>query len=159
MDMMDQRSHRTIEMQPIGFVRRSAHDEDEKDRTLTTKIVIDEALSPALEGIEEWSHIYVIFWMDRVAQGDDPVLLHPHQGVGIFATRAPIHPNPIGLSLVELEKRQGHELWVRGLDAYDGTPVLDLKPYPDWSQGQFIVVTDFIAPAWLTDILDRPVGS
>lgn len=153
MDMMDQRSQMTIEMKPIGFVSRSSPDEDEKDRTATTKIVIDDALTPALQGIEEWSHLYVIFWLDRVERSDDPVLIHPHKGTGIFATRAPIRPNPIGLSLVEFVRRDGQEIWVRGLDAYDGTPVLDIKPYPDWSKGKFIVVTDFNAPEWLTEIM------
>ena len=150
---MDKRSQMTIEMRPIGFISRSSPDEDEKDRSLTTKIVVDEALAPALKGIEEWSHVYVIFWLDQVSQEDEPVLIHPGKGVGIFATRAPIHPNPIGLSLVELVRHKGHEIWVRGLDAYDGTPVLDLKPYPDWSQGQFIVVTDFDVPKWLSEMM------
>ena len=65
-----------------------------------------------------------------------------------------MHPNPIGLTLVELVKREENVLWVRGLDAYDETPVLDIKPYPDWEQGQFRVVTDFEVPDWLTDIME-----
>ena len=70
--------------------------------------------------------------------------------VGIFATRAPIHPNPIGLTLVELVKRETNVLWVKGIDAYDGTPVLDIKPYPDWEHGVCIVVDDYMIPKWLT---------
>jgi tRNA (Thr-GGU) A37 N-methylase len=72
--------------------------------------------------------------------------------VGIFATRAPIHPNSIGLTLVQLVRREQNVLWVRGLDARDGTPVLDIKPYPDWEKGCWIGVTDFRAPEWLKGI-------
>jgi tRNA-Thr(GGU) m(6)t(6)A37 methyltransferase TsaA len=116
--------------------------------------VIDESLEPALEGLESWSHLYIIFWLDRVARPEKPVLHHAGHGHGIFAARSPIHPNPIGLTLVELVKRDGNILWVRGLDAYDGTPVLDIKPYPDWEK-ELIVVTDFRIPDWLDEILHR----
>ena len=75
--------------------------------------------------------------------------------LGILATRAPIHPNPIGLTLVELIKQEKNVIHVRGLDAYDGTPVLDIKPYPDWEHGRFIVVTDFRVPAWLRSIIAK----
>ena len=143
-----------IEMRPIGFVRRTSLDENDKDRSLVSRVVLDENLAPALDGIEEWSHIYVIFWLDRVAHTEPPVLHHPGNGPGILAARSPIHPNPIGLTLVELIRREENVLWVRGLDAYDGTPVLDIKPYPDWEQGRFIVVTDFRAPQWLTRIIE-----
>lgn len=151
---MEERDSEMIEMRPIGFVSRISTDENEKDRSLTAKVVFDEDLSPALDGIEEWSYIYVIFWLDRVVRTAKPELFHPRSGTGIFAARSPIHPIPIGLTLVELVKREGNVLWVRGLDAYDGTPVLDVKPYPDWEQGQFIVVTDFEVPDWLTDIIE-----
>ena len=144
----------TIEMAPIGFVNRVSQHENDRDRSLTAKIVINEALAPALEGIEDWSHIYVIFWLDKVKHEGEPVLQHADKNIGIFAARSPIHPNPIGLTLVELIKREGNVLWVRGLDAYDGTPVLDLKPYPDWEK-DLIVVTDFRIPEWLRKIIEQ----
>ena len=133
---MDGRDLKSIEMRPIGFVSRASSDENDRDRSLVSRIVLDTEFAPALDGFEEWSHIYVIFWLDRVVRTEEPVLHHPSSQrgsgpLGLFATRDPIHPNPIGLTLVELEKREGNVLWVRGLDAYDGTPVLDLKPYPD----------------------------
>lgn len=143
-----------VTMRPIGFVSRSAPHENERDRSLVTKIVLDQALAPALDGIEQWSHIYVLFWLNQVKPTQEPPLLHPGSDVGILATRSPMHPNSIGLTLVELVKREGNVLWVRGLDAYDGTPVLDIKPYPDWEQ-QLIVVTDFRVPEWLREILSR----
>jgi tRNA-Thr(GGU) m(6)t(6)A37 methyltransferase TsaA len=154
MKEMEDRDLENIGMRPIGFVSRTSASENDRDRSLVAKIVVDEDFAPALDGIEEWSHIYVIFWLDRVARSDEPVLRHPN-GLGIFAARSPIHPNPIGLTLVELVKREENVLWVRDLDAYDGTPVLDIKPYPDWEQGRLIVVTDFRVPEWLTRLMEQ----
>lgn len=141
-----------IQIKPIGFVERISTDEDDKDRSLSSKIIINRSLTKALDGINDFSHIYVIFWMNRVK--DTSYLHHPSKNqesepVGIFATRAPIHPNPIGLTLVELIKHEGDVLWVRGLDAYDKTPVLDIKPYPDWEHGKCIIVDDYRVPKWL----------
>ncbi len=85
----------------------------------------------------------------------DKILIHPgassDRPVGIFATRAPVRPNPIGLTIVELVKHEGDTLWVRGLDAVDGTPVLDVKPYPDWANGRLQVISDFRIPDWLKE--------
>jgi tRNA-Thr(GGU) m(6)t(6)A37 methyltransferase TsaA len=156
MEEMANRDRKMIEMRPIGFVSRASPGENERDRSLVAKVVLNEDLAPALDGIEEWSHIYVIFWLDRVVHTAEPELHHRGDGVGIFAARSPIHPNPVGLTLVELVKREGNVLWVRGLDAYDGTPVLDIKPYPDWEQGHLRVVTDFEIPGWLARIIERP---
>ena len=149
-----------IELNPIGFVRRTSSEEDVKDRDLLCEIVLIDDLTQALDGLDEWSHIYVIYWLNKVERAEEPVVHFPggegkSRPLGIFATRAPIHPNPIGLTLVELVRRERNVIVVRGLDAYDGTPVLDLKPYPDWEKGQFIVVTDFRAPEWVTRIVER----
>jgi len=153
-EKMEGRYHKKIKISPIGFVRRTSQQGNERDRRLEAKIVLDEALTPALDGIEEWSHIYVIFWLDRIEHKEKPVLHHPHSDLGIFAARSPIHPNPIGLTLVELVERERNVLRVRGLDAYDKTPVLDIKPYPDWEQ-ELLVVTDFRIPEWLRRIIER----
>ena len=152
---MKDRDRTMIEMRPIGLVSRASPGENERDRSLVAKVVLNEDLAPALDGIEEWSHLYVIFWLDRVVQTAEPQLHHQGDNLGILAARSPIHPNPIGLTLVELVKREANALWVRGLDAYDGTPVVDIKPYPDWEQGHLRVVTDFKVPEWLTEILQR----
>ncbi|MFX0039281.1 MAG: tRNA (N6-threonylcarbamoyladenosine(37)-N6)-methyltransferase TrmO [Promethearchaeota archaeon] len=141
-----------IQIKPIGFVERKSVDENDKDKNLISKLIIKRSLTKALDGIKDFSHIYVIFWMDRVERAN--YLHHPSktldsEPIGIFATRAPIHPNPIGLTLVELIKREENVLWVRGLDAYDKTPVLDIKPYPDWEGGKCIVVNDYSIPKWL----------
>jgi tRNA-Thr(GGU) m(6)t(6)A37 methyltransferase TsaA len=155
MEEMTNRDRKMIEMKPIGFVSRTSTNENDRDKSLVAKVVFDEDLAPALDGIDEWSHIYVIFWLDKVEHAAEPELRHQGSNVGVLAARSPIHPNPLGLTLVELINREGNVLWVRGLDAYDGTPVVDVKPYPDWEQGNFIVVTDFRVPGWLTEIMEQ----
>jgi tRNA-Thr(GGU) m(6)t(6)A37 methyltransferase TsaA len=149
-----------IEMRPIGFVRRAASDEDERDRTLVAEIVLSKDLGPALDGIEDWSHVYIIYWLDQLSRPEKPVVHFPSAELGspplgILATRAPIHPNPIGLTLVELVRRDENVLLVRGLDAYDGTPVLDIKPYPDWERGRLVVVTDVRIPEWVREVVEQ----
>ncbi len=84
-----------------------------------------------LTDIEGYSHLYVLWEFDR-AQGFDLIAHPPTDGGrphGVFSTRSPRRPNPIGLTVVELIGRDGPSLRVRGLDMLDGTPVLDLKPY------------------------------
>jgi len=147
-----------IQMSPIGFVHRERPNEDVKDRRIVSRVVLDARFSEGLSGIDEFSHVYVIFWLNRIKRTDNFTLKTHVLGdpnlpfVGIFATRSPIRPNPIGQTLVELIKRDDNVLWVRGLDAYDGTPVLDIKPYPDWERGDWRVVEKFRAPDWLRDI-------
>jgi tRNA-Thr(GGU) m(6)t(6)A37 methyltransferase TsaA len=87
----------------------------------------------ALEGIECFSHIHVLFWLSGIRP---PFQTHVHPRnrfdlpeVGIFATRTPHRPNRIGLQVCELVSREGNVLIVRRLDALSGTPVLDVKPY------------------------------
>lgn len=149
-DVKDLPASEEIETTPIGFVRRLYPDEDVKDKSLVSKIVIDERFSHALDGIEDFSHIFVIFWMHQITASEKPVLhVHPRGRadmplVGVFATRSPRRPNPVGLTLVELVERDANVLWVRGLDALDETPVLDIKPYDDWDSA-----ADFRVPEWL----------
>ncbi len=83
-----------------------------------------------LTDIEGLSHLFVIWEFDR-AQGFDLVGTPPcdNRPHGVFATRSPRRPNPIGLTVVELLRREGADLHVRGVDMLDGTPILDIKPY------------------------------
>lgn len=142
-----------IEVKPIGSVKREVPNEDVKEKSLVSRIVLKKSLSRALDGIEDFSHVFVIFWMHRIADTETALKVHPRGRtdlplVGIFATRAPNRPNPIGLTLVELVKRRGSTLWVKGLDAFDGTPVLDIKPYDKWDAALSARV-----PRWLEKIL------
>jgi tRNA-Thr(GGU) m(6)t(6)A37 methyltransferase TsaA len=85
-----------------------------------------------LQDIEGFSHLYVLWAFDRAGDlpqtwvGTPPADDRPH---GVFATRSPRRPNPLALTVVELLRREGRVLHVRGIDMLDGTPVLDLKPY------------------------------
>lgn len=99
-----------------------------------SRIEIDPALTEALDNLDEFSHIIVLYWMDRLAAEPLPMKVHPRHDperplVGLFATRSPKRPNPIGETTVKLLKREGNVLAVSGLDAFDGTPVIDIKPY------------------------------
>ena len=87
-------------------------------------------LEAGLTDIEGFSHLYVLWVFDRAVGFDllsqPPTDDRPH---GVFATRSPRRPNPIGLTVVRLLGRQRHRLHVRGIDMLDGTPILDIKPY------------------------------
>ncbi|MFW9930655.1 MAG: tRNA (N6-threonylcarbamoyladenosine(37)-N6)-methyltransferase TrmO [Candidatus Thorarchaeota archaeon] len=146
-----------IEITPIGYVERSSNN-DTRNRQIISKIIINKDLSKELDRIEEFSHIFIIYWLDRVIKPDKPVLFHLSEKqrvrpIGIFATRAPIRPNPIALTLVELIKHEDNILEVKGLDAYDKSPVLDIKPYPDWEHGVLQTIVEFKIPVWLKSLL------
>jgi tRNA (adenine37-N6)-methyltransferase len=122
--------------QPIGFVSSPYKDTAEIPKGLGAKHEADGVLKilPEFElgltDIEGFSHLIVIWAFDR-AQGFEllgtpPTDNRPH---GVFATRSPRRPNPIGLTTVELLRREGRLLHIRGVDMLDGTPVLDIKPY------------------------------
>ena len=123
-----------IEFNPIGIVHNSvteAH-RDTRWEDIESEIEIDAQWSDALDGLAEFSHIWIVTYLDRIrsaSQGIAPEKLDHSTGVGILATRGPQRPNPIGICAVELIHMRGCALRVRGLDALDGTPVLDLKPY------------------------------
>jgi tRNA-Thr(GGU) m(6)t(6)A37 methyltransferase TsaA len=139
-----------FDVKPIGFVKRSDSNDNVKDRDLTSQIVLPWDLVEALDGIEEFSHVFIIFWMHRISDDEKKVLQARPRGRsfislrGVFATRTPNRPNPIGLTLVQLLKVENNILTVRGLDAFDGTPVLDIKPFDHWDMAE-----DFMVPEWL----------
>ena len=125
-----------IVLKPIGIVRSEVKEQKRGGwAEVTSEIAIEEDLTECLDGLEEFSHIIVVYWMHRVPTGErPPAKVHPRGRadlplVGLFATRAPHRPNALGLSVVRLEERKGNILRVVGLDAIDGTPVIDIKPY------------------------------
>jgi tRNA-Thr(GGU) m(6)t(6)A37 methyltransferase TsaA len=141
-----------VELQPIGQVHNGVTERgDVVWESLVSEVVIEEQYAAALEGIDEFSHLWVIFWLH---QRDREVTLKVHpEGrqelpeVGVLATRSPRRPTPIAMTAVQLLERRGHILVVRGLDALDGTPVLDIKPY--------LVRGDSVAEATVPDWLQR----
>jgi tRNA-Thr(GGU) m(6)t(6)A37 methyltransferase TsaA len=127
-------------------------------RDIRADIVVHDDLAAALNGIEAWSHLFVLFWMDELAGSPYPLTARPRHSadapeVGLFAARGPQRPNPIGLAVVELLKRDRNVLTVQALDAYDGSPVLDIKPYDPYD----IVNTELCVPAWWRN-LSKPPG-
>jgi len=97
-------------------------------------VVVDEPFVSALDDLEGFERIWLLFWMDRVVPFRPRIV--PYRDTrerGLFATRSPSRPNPIGLSVVRLVRREGPVLHVAGVDILDGTPLLDVKPYvPDF---------------------------
>lgn len=123
-----------IVLTPIGHVINTIKERMKHGwSNVESRIVIDPALTDSIDGLEEFSHIIVLYWMHQVS-GDVPIKVRP-QGrdylplVGLFATRSPHRPNSIGFSVVRLLQRNANELKVLGLDAIDNTPILDIKPY------------------------------
>jgi len=137
-------------MEPIGYVKRLSKREDVKNRELITRIVVRKDLVQALDGLEDFSHLYVIFYMHKVPEKERRQLeAHPRGRidlplVGVLATRTAFRPNPLGLTLVELVERKDNVLIVKGLDAFDGTPVIDLKPADSLDMAANITI-----PKWL----------
>ncbi|MEM3317849.1 MAG: tRNA (N6-threonylcarbamoyladenosine(37)-N6)-methyltransferase TrmO [Metallosphaera sp.] len=98
-------------------------------KTESTIVVFDE-YSEGLLGLEQFSHAIVIYHL-HLARFES-LVKDKGERVGVFATRSPNRPNPIGISVVELIEIQGNRLKVTGINALDGTPVLDIKPYDKW---------------------------
>ena len=127
----------TIPMRPIGYVRSGYGSTQEIPKGLGAKHDAAEGVlevlpefEAGLQDVEGFSHLFVIWAFDRSEGyelvGKPPTDNRPH---GVFATRSPRRPNPIGLTVVELVSRDGARLHVRGTDMLDGTPILDIKPY------------------------------
>ena len=126
----------SIKLKPIGSVHNGIRKKMREGwESVVSEIVLSPEYEEGLEGIEEYSHVLVLFWLSRVppkARGRR-LRIHPRSRgdlprVGIFSTRTQYRPNPIGLTQVRLLKRERNILRVKGLDALNGTPVLDIKP-------------------------------
>jgi tRNA (adenine37-N6)-methyltransferase len=136
------RDYKSLTLRPIGVVhspwqdKHSAPRQPAYARDVTGKIEIlpGAEYEHALEDLASWSHIWVIFWFHH-NEGWHPKVLPPRSRKrrGVFATRSPHRPNPLGLSVLRLDKIEGNVLAVRDLDIMDGTPVLDIKPYVAYS--------------------------
>jgi len=125
-----------INLKPIGFVKNKV----KKPRFggfshETSEIIVNKKYTEAFKGIDDYSHLMIVYWMDKIKE---KVITHRPQGnpsvpiVGIFACRCPQRPNPIGITIVKLLKHKGNKIKVKGLDILDGTPIIDIKPY--WPQ-------------------------
>lgn len=146
------------QFEPIGYVR--------SDRTemsagnwagVESRIELDARLAKGLAGLAEFSHVVVVFHLDRIPPFDpaqqlarNPRGMEDLEPVGVFAQRTKFRPNPLGVTAVELVAVDEQGLTVRGLDALDGTPVLDIKPYiPAFERKD-----DVRLPAWVERMMD-----
>jgi tRNA (adenine37-N6)-methyltransferase len=146
-----------LTLEPIGYVRCALATKVEAARQPrasggaagTIELLPGRNFEHALCDLAEWQYIWVVYWFDR-NDGWRPKVLPPRSRSGrkgVFATRSPHRPNPLGLSAVRLERVDGLTLHVRDIDMLDGTPVLDIKPY--------VAYTDAIADAgsgWLGNV-------
>jgi tRNA-Thr(GGU) m(6)t(6)A37 methyltransferase TsaA len=162
-----------INLTPVGFVRsdikepslvtRSGDLNLEEDRRPShpsesiSEIVIDESYAGILDGIEDFSHLLVLYWAHRVGpEGRSLTRVHPMGRkdlplVGVFSTCSPARPNPILVIAVKLLERDGYTLRVEGLDAVDGSPLLDIKPYLP----SYYAMKDVILSGWMNRILEE----
>jgi tRNA-Thr(GGU) m(6)t(6)A37 methyltransferase TsaA len=121
-----------IEFTPIGYVENDYLEPEYKEEVYqkVSKIVLREDLVDGLYRVEELEKLYILFYFSR-SEGYKLIHRRRYDGEmsGVFASRSPYRPNGIGLTIVELLKVEGNVLHVKGLDAINGTPVLDIKPY------------------------------
>jgi tRNA-Thr(GGU) m(6)t(6)A37 methyltransferase TsaA len=122
---------------PVGYIRSDVTERGQaprqgRDSDLGASIEILAQYSEALEGIGQWSQLLVICWMHLADR--DILAVHPKGNAkapltGVFGTRSPARPNPVAVYAVDLLSLEGNILYVKGIDAVDGTPVLDIKPH------------------------------
>ncbi len=154
-----------ILLRPVGVVRTGAADEEIRERAeeLEATVEVFPEFEDALDGLEGFSHIFVLSYLHKLRPEQiGPLKVRPRRLlkagfkveelplVGVFAIDSPTRPNPIGLSLVRLLRIEKTRLLVRGLDLFDGTPVLDLKPYRSDYRTE-----DNELPEWYRRILER----
>jgi tRNA-Thr(GGU) m(6)t(6)A37 methyltransferase TsaA len=136
----------------IGFVRSPvAEPVDDGWGAVESRIVLEPEYRPGLRGLEEFSHVLVVALLHGACFDPARHLVRRPRGLaempelGIFAQRAKDRPNPLGITVVPLVAVEPEGLRVRGLDAIDGTPILDLKPYFP----EFDAARDAAVPSWV----------
>lgn len=146
-----------ITLQSIAIVHnnRTEISDDNWDEVISEIVLDGKFPEEAFEGIEHFSHIEVIFFFDKVAEEDiNTSARHPRSNVnwpktGIFAQRGKNRPNRLGLCTAKLLLHNGRRLKVQGLDAIDGTPVLDIKPV----MKEFLPREEVRQPKWATELM------
>lgn len=149
---------KTIELKPIGLVHSTRHElaDDDWDReTVFLELSSPEFEGEALAGLADFSHVEIIFYMDQVDPAKvEKTARHPRNNtawpkVGIFAQRGKNRPNQLGTTICRVLKVEGRKLFLEGLDAVNGTPVLDIKP---WVQ-EFAPRGIVFQPNWITELM------
>ena len=128
---------KNIRFQPIGTIHTPYINEAPYQPVKNDKgefyIVLQDSLIPALEGLEQFHYIYVIYFINQLPKTEPKLKINPpwneNVKIGLFASRAPHRPNPIGISIVQLKKIERNIIYTSGLDVFNNTPLLDIKPY------------------------------
>jgi tRNA-Thr(GGU) m(6)t(6)A37 methyltransferase TsaA len=152
-----------ITFKPIGMTHTKGSDAEVREKGgLDGELEIFSEFADGLDGIDGYSHLFVIVYFDRLrAEQIGPLKVKPRgllrRGftleelplLGVFALDSPTRPNPIGLTLVRLRRREGNRLFVQGLDFFDGTPILDIKGYRPQYRAD-----DYGLPEWFRRLAD-----
>lgn len=164
---------RIIQLKPVGIIKNQSKDPSwgntlgkldwqarsaimKKQSESISELVIDAGLDGILDGIEDFSHIMVLYWAHlapvkrRSVTKVRPIGNKNFPLVGVFATHSPVRPNPVLATVVNLIERRGNVLKVTGLDALDGSPILDIKPYQPYQEPK-----DTRVPDWMKKIHDE----
>jgi tRNA-Thr(GGU) m(6)t(6)A37 methyltransferase TsaA len=159
-EVLHSSSASTIDAVPVGVVHNARRDRSDVDwGGVESTIELDEQqfTSAALQGLEHFSHAEIVYFMHGIAESHVATgLRRPRENpnwplVGIFAQRGARRPNRIGVSRCKIVSVEGATLRVRGLDAIDGTPVLDVKPY----MREFGPIGEVAQPAWASEVMER----
>jgi tRNA-Thr(GGU) m(6)t(6)A37 methyltransferase TsaA len=152
------RNQTAIALEPIAMVKNDIKEMGRRDwDKVISQLVFRPDFEDALEGLKEFSHIIVLFVFHLSPSGESAAhKIHPQMRpdlplVGVFATRSPVRPNPLGMAVVELRGHIKNILIVTGLDALDGTPIVDVKPYLPGDSIAKIKVPDWVHKLHQTD--------
>ncbi|MEO7983669.1 MAG: tRNA (N6-threonylcarbamoyladenosine(37)-N6)-methyltransferase TrmO [Bacteroidota bacterium] len=147
-----------IILQPIAFVKNTRTDlsDDFWGSILSEIELVEDIPAEALNGIDEFSHLEIIFHFNQSDQSEIVFSGHPRGNkdwphTGIFAQRKKDRPNALGLTIVELVKRDGNTIWVKYLDAIDGTPIVDIKPV----MKEFLPAGEIRQPKWAVELMKQ----
>ena len=135
----------------------SVFDQLHKTDKETTEIIIHDDMTDVMEGIEEYSHLVVLYWGHMVSEKSRSIKkVHPmgnkkNKIQGVFSTYSPVRPNPVLITVVRLLKKRGNVLEVVGMDAIDESPVIDIKPYVK----EVFCFDDVSVPDWMSDCIKK----
>ena len=148
-----------IKLDPVGVIKNNRKEvKDDYWGNVISEIILSEEFSEeALWGLKEFSHVEILFYMDKVKE--EKIVKgarHPRGDknlpkVGIFSQRGKNRPNKLGLSRAKILKVEGKSLFLEGLDAVDGTPILDIKPYTKC----FLPQEETVEPSWIKEIMEN----
>lgn len=145
-------------LKQIGVVHSEVEDKNYTDwNKVISEVHLKSEFQDGLYRLEEYSHAIIVFFMDQFNSSESDLMIkRPRDrkdmpNVGVFAQRTKYRPNPIGISVVKIEAIQDNILTVRGLDANNQTPVLDIKPYI----ADFDIRADVNVPNWMNKLMEN----